>query len=71
PYTTLFRSSDNETIRTENLSLAPGEKWQNTISFVPKVATPEEKVEFLLFIDGQSEPYRKLHLWLNVKSSTP
>jgi uncharacterized membrane protein len=53
------------------LSLEPEEKWQETVSFVPERATSEEKVEFLLYKNGQTEPYCKTHLWLNIKSRTP
>lgn len=53
------------------ISLEPEETWQGIISFVPERATPEEKVEFSLYKNGQTEPYRNNHLLLNVKSRTP
>ena len=52
------------------LSLEPEEKWQETVSFVPERVASEEKVEFLLYKNGQTEPYLTLHLWLIVKSKT-
>jgi uncharacterized membrane protein len=30
------------------------------------VAGDDQQVQFLLYIDDQSEPYRQLRLWLNV-----
>jgi len=42
------------------------EKREESVSF--SVCEPHEnlKVEFLLFKDGESDPYRSLHLWVNV-----
>lgn len=42
------------------------EKKEESVSF--SVYEPHEnlKVEFLLFKDGESDPYRSLHLWVNV-----
>jgi len=41
------------------------EKKEESVSF--SVSEPHEnlKVEFLLFKDGESDPYRSLHLWVN------
>lgn len=43
------------------------DKKEESVSF--SVSGPHEnmKVEFLLFKDGESEPYRSLHLWVNVR----
>jgi len=43
------------------------EKKEESVSF--SVYQPHEnlKVEFLLFKDGESDPYRFLHLWVNVR----
>ena len=43
------------------------EKWEEIVSFTPKRAGDEQKVEFLLYRQGQSEVYRSLHLWVDVK----
>jgi len=43
------------------------EKWEGEISFVPTVAGDNQKAEFLLYKNGEREPYLKLHLWVNVK----
>ncbi len=43
------------------------EKWEETVGFTPDKAGDKQKVEFLLYRQGQSEAYQKLYLWLNVQ----
>lgn len=43
------------------------DKWEGEIRFVPMVAGDNQKAEFLLYKEGQSEAYQSLHLWVNVK----
>lgn len=45
------------------------EKWEGEVSFAPEVAGENQKVEFLLFKEGESEPYSRLYLWLDVKEA--
>ncbi len=47
--------------------LEHNEKWEDLIGFSITKAGNEQKVEFLLFKDGQSEAYRSIHLWINVR----
>ena len=47
--------------------LAHEQKWESEISFVPEVTGENQKVEFLLYKEGQTGAYRKLHLWLDIK----
>ena len=47
--------------------LEPDEKWEGIVGFTPHRAGDSQKVEFLLYKNGESEPYLKLHLWVNVK----
>jgi len=49
------------------LELAHDEKWQEIVSFIPDRAGDNQKVEFLLYKSGESEAYRELHLWVDVK----
>lgn len=42
------------------------DKWEGEIRFVPMVAGDNQKAEFLLYKEGQSEAYQSLHLWVNV-----
>jgi uncharacterized membrane protein len=43
------------------------EKWEEEVSFTPERVGENQKMEFLLYRDGESEPYQLLHLWINVK----
>lgn len=48
--------------------LAHGERWEEEIEFVPKVAGKDQKLEFLLYKSGADEPYLEpLRLWLDVR----
>jgi len=50
------------------LELGHDEEWEEIVSFTPDRAADSQKVEFLLYKNGESEPYLKpLHLWIGVK----
>ena len=52
----------------EGITLEHGERWENEVTFIPEVAGSNQRVKFLLYKDGEAEPYFKpLHLWLDVK----
>jgi len=51
-----------------HIVLADEEKWQDRISFTPKQAGKNQKVEFWLYKNGESElSMEPLCLWLDVK----
>jgi len=52
---------------TGTLKLAHDEKWEEIVSFTPDRTGDNQKVEFILYKNGGSEPYLKLNLWVNVK----
>ncbi len=47
-------------------TLSHEQKWENPVSFFASQPHKDLKVEFLLFRQGDREPYRTLHLWVNV-----
>ena len=47
--------------------LANKEKWEKQVSFTPTSVGENQKVEFLLYKNGQVEPYLSLRLWIDVK----
>jgi len=47
-----------------SIRLSHGEKWERPVTFVPTQRGENQKLEFLLYRDG--EVYRSLHLWVNV-----
>jgi len=49
-----------------SFSLSDGETWEQEVTFTPYKLGPDQKVEFLLYQDSDSEPYRTLHLWVDV-----
>lgn len=65
-YTAEVRANGYIKNKVGPFELSQEQKSEETVSF--KVYQPYEnlKVEFLLFKDGESDPYRSLHLWVNV-----
>ena len=49
------------------VTLAHEEKWEGEVGFIPQKAGDEQKVEFLLYREGEAEPCLDLHIWLNVE----
>lgn len=49
------------------LTLATGQEQQLPISWRMPWAGPDQHVELLLFREGETQPYRHLHLWVNVE----
>lgn len=49
------------------MTLEYEEKRESIVEFHPQEMGERQKVEFLLYKDEASEPYLKLHLWINVK----
>lgn len=52
------------------INLEHGEKWEEWVSVLLRKEGPNQKVEFLLYKGEASEPYRTLHLWVNVVSAS-
>ena len=51
----------------EPIVLADEQKWEEMVSFTPSRAGQKQRVEFLLYKNGQTEPYLKpLFLWIDV-----
>jgi uncharacterized membrane protein len=62
---------NNDTIETpsslNHIALAHNVTWEKPISFIPGVPGEDMKLEYLLYReDNMTEPYRDLHLWINV-----
>lgn len=49
------------------VTLEHNEKWEVIAGFTPNRAGSNQKVEFLLYRQGQSEVYQRLYLWVNVR----
>ncbi len=43
------------------------QEWEREVSFSPVKSGDNQKVEFLLYKQGQNDVHRSLHLWVNVK----
>jgi uncharacterized membrane protein len=52
---------------TDLITLAPDDKWEDIIRFRPQKVGDNQKVTFLLYKNGATEPYLELYLWVNVK----
>ncbi|MFC2021539.1 DUF1616 domain-containing protein [Chloroflexota bacterium] len=51
----------------EAVTLENDGKWEETTGFTPYKMGKEQKVEFLLYRQGKSEVYRRLHLLVDVQ----
>lgn len=50
------------------IMLEHDEKWEQEVSFIPQRAGENQRVEFLLYKDGEVEPYLDpIHLWIDVR----
>ncbi len=47
-------------------ALADGEKREDRVDIVLRRPAKQVKVEFVLFMEGAAEPYRMIHLWVDV-----
>jgi len=55
-----------ENNEVEPVTLDHDEKWEGMVAFTPDKTGDNQKVEFLLYKQGQKEVYQRLHLWVNV-----
>ena len=58
--------SGQDVSRLEGIALDPDEKWEGKIGFAPQSIGDNQKVEFLLYKNGDSSPLESLHLWIDV-----
>lgn len=52
--------------RLDSIELDIDGKWEQEIGFAPLHAGDSQKVEFLIYNDGEAEPENSLHIWINV-----
>ena len=48
------------------LVLADEDKWEEEVNFALQQAGDDQRVEFLLYRDGEGEPYSTLHLFIDI-----
>ncbi|MBI2851798.1 MAG: DUF1616 domain-containing protein [Chloroflexi bacterium] len=49
---------------SDGIALEQGKEWQEEVEFTLDRAGEGQKVEFLLYRQEDSQPYRQLHLWV-------
>jgi uncharacterized membrane protein/VanZ family protein len=52
-------------LHEEQISLAHNGKWEDVVQFTPRHVAKHAKLEFLLYKDGSTSPYRSVHLWVD------
>lgn len=61
---------DGEKIeQIQAIDLAPEQKWEGRVTFVPTKVGKDQKLEFQLYKGEGSEAYRDLSLWLDVEAA--
>jgi uncharacterized membrane protein len=59
--------ADKNLEQLDGIALRQGEKWEEEIGFAPLHPGKNQKVEFLLYKNGNSAPEDSLNLWINVQ----
>ncbi|MDD4986761.1 MAG: DUF1616 domain-containing protein [Dehalococcoidales bacterium] len=52
--------------RIEGVQLGPDQKWEEEVAFIPDRIGDRQKVEFLLYRQGEGAVYESLYLWVDV-----
>ena len=66
-YRVVVLIGDAQASGTAPIALAHDKRWEQLVAFTPQVVGERKAVEFLLFKDGDTEPYlRPLRLWISV-----
>ena len=60
---------DRDSSIIESPALAHGERWESEVGFVSQQVEDSQKVEFILYKNGEKEPYSLLYLWINVRNT--
>ena len=63
------RIDGDVTDELESVHLVEGDTWENRVTIVPAHVGPGQKVEFLLYREGDGDPYRNLHLFIDVEAA--
>ncbi|MDM7913170.1 MAG: DUF1616 domain-containing protein [Methanotrichaceae archaeon] len=67
---TMHLSLNNSTLLGKEISLEHNQTWEEPVSYVLNKPGDSQKLEFLLYKEGNfSAPYRDLHLWVNVSEN--
>lgn len=53
--------------QTDDIHLEVGAKWEGKVYVIPTVPSTEQKLIFELYRDGQVDPNRKLHLFVDIQ----
>ncbi len=66
-YTIKLRLGDQQLAEVQTGTLSPGQRWESPISFTPASRGSDQKLELLLIREDRlDQPYRSLHLWLDI-----
>lgn len=65
-YRLVVAVSGSNSEQIDHLVLEHEEKWEQQISFTPKTAGTQQKVEFLLYKGKEVKPCAMVYLWLDV-----
>lgn len=70
-YNVEIKMGDTEVGEANTGTLAYQQKWEEKVSFVPRVVGESQRVDFILFKDGKTEPYLKEPLTLYIDVVSP
>ncbi len=70
-YKVKIQIDGNEVGQTNIGTLAYKQKWEEKVSFMPRVVGAGQQVDFILYKDGETEPYLKAPLTLYIDVVSP
>jgi uncharacterized membrane protein len=70
-YTIQVKNGEHVQATVQPVILDNGQKWEKPVAFVFYAPHEGAELQFLLFRQGDTSPYRSLHLWVTVKASAP
>lgn len=56
---------DGDSLISTDLELGHNQKWEDSLKFVPNKEGTDIKLEFLLFKENGTDPYRRVYLWVD------
>ncbi len=55
---------------TNSINLEHKEKWEQVVNFEPIKTGTGQQVQFVLYMNDMPEPYKEVHLWVDVKEES-
>lgn len=65
------RAGSTEIARLDRVEVAAGQIWEQPLRYTLTTAGDDQQIDLLLFRDDETQPHRRLRLWINVRKTLP